>query len=56
MWSGLLVLGAEQTQKVPDPETTGDYIFLYGGLGIVALAILFFAIRSWRDRRAKRRF
>ena len=56
MWSALLVLGADQAQKVPDPETTGDYIFLYGGLGIVAAAILFFAIRSWRDRRDKKRF
>jgi hypothetical protein len=51
MWSALLVLGAEQTQNVPDPETTGNYIFLYGGLGMGAAVILFLAIRSWRDRR-----
>jgi hypothetical protein len=50
MWSVLLLLGADSTGHVPEPKTTGDYIFLYLGLGIVLAAILVFAFRSWRDR------
>jgi hypothetical protein len=53
MLAALLVLGADSTGNVPDPETTGDYVFLYGGLGLVAVVVLFLAIRSWRNRRVK---
>jgi hypothetical protein len=53
MLAALLVLGADSTGHVPDPKTTGDYVFLYAGLAIVGAAILMLAIRSWRNRRAK---
>jgi hypothetical protein len=51
MWSAVLLLGADATGSRPGPKTTGDYIVLYTGLGLVALAILYIAFRSWRNRR-----
>jgi hypothetical protein len=53
MLAAVLVLGADSTGPVLEPKTTGDYVFLYGGLAIVGAAILILAIRSWRRRRAK---
>lgn len=53
MWRDLFLLGADATGPRPGPETTGDYVFLYVVLGIVGAAILFLAIRSWLNRRAK---
>jgi hypothetical protein len=51
MWGAVLLLGVDETGPVPDPETTGDYIFLYTGLGLVLLAVIFLVLRSWRNRR-----
>jgi hypothetical protein len=51
MWGAVLLLGADATGPRPEPETTGDYIVLYTGLGLVLLAILFLVLRSWRNRR-----
>jgi hypothetical protein len=50
MWGAVLLLGADATGHPAPPKTTGDYIFLYVGLGIVLALIVFFAIRAWRDR------
>jgi hypothetical protein len=53
MWAGLMLLGADGSGNVPDPKTTGDYIFLYGGLAIVFAAVLFLMVRAWLGRRRR---
>ena len=49
MW-GVLLLGADATGHHAFPTTTGDYIVLYVGLGLVVAVLAFFAVRAWRDR------
>jgi hypothetical protein len=50
--------GPIKTEEDPledDPPKTvrqslGDYVFLYVGLGIVLVTVLFFAVRTWLHR------
>jgi hypothetical protein len=51
MWGAVLLLGADVSGHPPPPKTTGDYVFLYVGLGIVLATVLFFAVRAWLHRR-----
>jgi hypothetical protein len=50
------MLGADVTGHPSPPKTTSDYVILYVGLGIALAAVLFFALRAWRDRRERQPF